>query len=81
MSTFVLQRQRAATFDASGIVSAVHSLANRVHRAFAAYRLRRTLERMPDWALRDIGIPRGEIANEIERRLDAAGRSRGGYPF
>lgn len=54
---------------------------NGVRRAVAVRQLHRSLERMPDWALRDIGIDRDDIDRVVDENLDADGRSRGAYPF
>ncbi len=83
MTTVTLQNPSAETASPSmeELARRLHSLSDRIRRAIAAYHYRHDLERMPDWALRDIDIAREDIAHEVDNRLDAAGRPRGGFPF
>jgi uncharacterized protein YjiS (DUF1127 family) len=85
MSSFALPHARIAIEPSETLPVApaaiLKTLVRRARRAVAAFRWRRELERLPDRVLRDIGIRREEIGREVDERLDADGRSRGGYPF
>ena len=83
MTTITLPHPLARTAAPSieDLAKRLQDLSNRIRRFVSAYRYRHTLKHMPNWALRDIGIAREDIANEVDNRLDKAGRSRGGFPF
>ena len=86
MTTLVVRNARAAAPGRTEGRSWTEDLWQAVRRAFRAFRIarqRRTLQQLPDFLLKDIGIERSEIdsivISIVDEHIDRTRRPRGLY--